>query len=308
MPMPPEFEELARKVNNWGRWGDDDEIGTLNLITPEAVARGAACVKRGRTFSLAIPLSLDGPQLGFIPGRINPLRTMVAINRPLTGDPDQFCSSDDIVVMALQAATHWDSLAHVSYAGRLYNGFPAASITDRGAAHCGIDKIAAIVGRGVLLDAARALGVERLEPGYALTADDLDAAEERARLKVIPGDIVLLRTGQITHLKAGDKMGYAYPNPGPSLQTVEWFRNHDVAALATDSLTFEVYPSERADLPLPVHLLHLVEMGMTQGQNFDLEELAADCADDGVHEFLLEASPQPFVGGLGTPVNPVAVK
>ena len=124
--MPPEFEELARKVNNWGRWGDDDEIGTLNLITPEAVARGAACVKRGRTFSLAIPLSLDGPQLGFIPGHVNPLRTMIAINRPLTGDPDQFCSSDDIVVMALQAATHWDSLAHVSYGGRLYNGFPAA--------------------------------------------------------------------------------------------------------------------------------------------------------------------------------------
>jgi kynurenine formamidase len=308
MPMPPEFEELARKVNNWGRWGDDDEIGTLNLITPEAVARAAACVKRGRTFSLAIPLSLDGPQLGFIPGRINPLRTMVAINRPLTGDPDQFCSSDDIVVMALQAATHWDSLAHVSYNGRLYNGFPAASITERGASHCGIDKIATIVGRGVLLDAARALGVERLEPGYALTADDLDAAEENARLQVMPGDIVLLRTGQITRLKAGDKMGYAYPNPGPSLQTVEWFRNHDVAALATDSLTFEVYPSERADLPLPVHLLHLVEMGMTQGQNFDLEELAVDCADDGVHEFLLEASPQPFAGGLGTPVNPVAVK
>jgi kynurenine formamidase len=124
----------------------------------------------------------------------------------------------------------------------------------------------------------------------------------------MPGDIVLLRTGQITRLKQGDKMGYAYPNPGPSLQTVEWFRNHDVAALATDSLTFEVYPSERADLPLPVHLLHLVEMGMTQGQNFDLEALAADCADDGVHEFLLDASPQPFVGGLGTPVNPVAVK
>jgi kynurenine formamidase len=308
MPMPPEFEELARKVNNWGRWGDDDEIGTLNLITPEAVARAAACVKRGRTFSLAIPLSLDGPQLGFIPGRINPLRTMVAINTPLTGDPEQFCSSDDIVVMALQAATHWDSLAHVSYAGRLYNGFPAASITERGAAHCGIDKIAAIVGRGVLLDVARALGVERLEPGYALTADDLDAAEDHARLKVTPGDIVLLRTGQMTRLKQGDKLGYAYPNPGPSLQTVEWFRNHDVAAIATDSLTFEVYPSERPDLPLPVHLLHLVEMGMTQGQNFDLEALAADCADDGVHEFLLDASPQPFVGGLGTPVNPVAVK
>ena len=306
--MPPEFEELARKVNNWGRWGHDDEIGTLNLITADVITRAAACVKRGRTFSLAIPLSLDGPQLGFIPGRINPLRTMIAINAPLTGDADGFCSSDDVVVMALQAATHWDSLAHVSYAGRLYNGFPATSITARGAAHCGIDKVSRIVGRGVLLDVARALGVERLEPGYALTADDLDAAEALAGVNVVAGDLVLVRTGQMTRLKQGDKMGYAYPNPGPSLQTVEWFRNHDVAAVATDSLTFEVYPSERPDLPLPVHLLHLVEMGMTQGQNFDLEDLAADCADDGVYEFLLDASPQPFVGGLGTPVNPVAVK
>ena len=305
--MPSEFEELARKVNNWGRWGDD-EIGTLNLITEQVVSRAAACVKRGRTFSLAIPLSLDGPQLGFIPGRVNPLRTMIAINAPLTGDTDGFCSSDDVVVMALQAATHWDSLAHVSYAGRLYNGFPAASITERGAAHCGIDKVSTIVSRGILLDTARTLGVERLEPGYALTADDLDAAEERARVNVLPGDVVLVRTGQMTRLKQGDKMGYAYPNPGPSLQTVEWFRSHDVAAVATDSLTFEVFPSERPDLPLPVHLLHLVEMGMTQGQNFDLEDLAADCADDGVYEFLLDASPQPFVGGLGTPVNPVAVK
>jgi kynurenine formamidase len=308
MPMPPAFDELARKVNNWGRWGDDDEIGTLNLITPDVITRAAACVKQGRAFPLAIPLSLDGPQLGFIPGRVNPLRTMVAINTPMTGDPEQACFSDDVVVMGLQAATHWDSLAHTSYAGRLYNGFPASSITDRGAAHCGIDRIATIVSRGVLLDVARARGVDRLEPGYVVTADDLDAAEAQARLEVLPGDIVLLRTGQITRLAHGDKMGYAYPSPGPSLQAVEWFRSHDVAAVATDNLTFEVYPCEHADMQLPVHLLHLVEMGMTQGQNFDLEALAADCAGDGVYEFLLDATPQPFVGGLGTPVNPVAVK
>jgi kynurenine formamidase len=306
--MPSEFTELARKVNNWGRWGDDDELGTLNLINAEVITRAAACVRRGRAFSLAIPLSLDGPQLGFIPGRVNPLRTMISINTPIAADPDAACFSDDVVLMGLQAATHWDSLAHVSHGGRLYNGFPADSITARGAAHCSIDKVATIVSRGVLLDVAGARAVDRLEPGYAITADDLDAAAARARVEVLPGDIVLLRTGQISRLAAGDKMGYAYPSPGPSLQTVEWFHDHDVAAVATDNLTFEVYPPEHAELQLPVHLLHLVEMGMTQGQNFDLEALAADCAADGVYEFLLEASPQPFVGGLGTPVNPVAVK
>ena len=129
MALPPEFHDLAEKVNNWGRWGHDDEIGTVNLVTPEVIRRAAACVRTGRTLSLAIPLSLDGPQTGYVPGRINPLRTMVTVNTPFTGDPSEFCTSDDIVVMALQAATHWDSLAHVSYDNRLYNGFPADSIT-----------------------------------------------------------------------------------------------------------------------------------------------------------------------------------
>ena len=203
MPLPEAFVELARKVNNWGRWGDEDEIGTLNLVTPEVVRRAAACVRTGRVFPLGIPLGPDGPQLGLIKGRINPLRTMIALNDPLSADPDGACSNDDLVVMALQCATHWDSLAHVSYSGRLYNGFPAGSVTTSGAARCGIDKVASLVSRGVLLDVARARGVDRLEPGHALTADDLDAAEEMARTTVGPGDVVLLRTGQMQLLHAG---------------------------------------------------------------------------------------------------------
>jgi kynurenine formamidase len=308
MPLPPEFHELARQVNNWGRWGPDDEIGTINLITPEVVRRGAACIETGAVFALGLPLSDDGPQIGAIKGRVNPLKTMVAINAPLTGDPSEFCTSDDVVVMGLQAATHWDSLAHVTYDGRLYNGHPVDSITTDGAARCGIDKITAIAGRGILLDVARAKGVDRLEGGYAITADDLDAAVALAGVDVLPGDVILLRTGQIQILKAGDKIGYTFPTSGPSTKTVKWFHDHDVAAVATDTLTYEVYPCERDDMQLPVHLLHLVEMGMTQGQNFDLEALAADCAADGRYAFFLDATPQPFVGGLGTPVNPVAIK
>lgn len=308
MPMPEEFVELARAVNNWGRWGPQDERGTLNLLDDEAVRRGAGCVWTGKRFSLALPLGLDGPQTGAIPGRINPLRTMVAVNTPLLGDPSQFCTSDDVVVMGLQAATHWDALAHVSYDGRLYNGFPASSVSERGAARCGIDKVGTLVGRAVLLDVARAKGRQRLNGGYAVSAADLDAAEELARVRVLPGDVVLLRTGQVQLLHAGAKDDYGIPSPGPSLQTVRWFRERDVAAVATDNLTFEVFPGEREGLVLPVHLLHLVEMGLTQGQNFDLEELAADCADDGVYAMLLEATPEPFVAGVGGPANPVAIK
>jgi kynurenine formamidase len=306
MAMPEEFVELALKVNNWGRWGPSDERGTVNLITDDVVKAAAAAIRHGKRFCLGIPLSTDGPQIGIMPGRVNPLRTMVEINSPY-GD-SAFRSSDDVVVMGLQAATHWDSLAHVSYENRLYNGFAADTITVAGAAHCGIDKIGPLVGRGVLLDITRVHGVDKVEGGHALTPDDLDAAEELGKVTVRSGDIVLVRTGQMATLKAGDKMGYVFPCAGPSMQSVQWFRDRDVAAVATDNLTFEVFPGEREDLPLPVHLLHLVEMGMTQGQNFDLDELAADCADDGVYEFFLDATPQPFVAGVGTPVNPVAIK
>lgn len=311
MPMPPEFHELAKKVNNWGRWGPDDEIGTINYVTPDVRRAAAECVRTGKAFSLALPLSqVEGIQTGVIPGRVNPLRTMVAINTPMLGDPTQFCTSDDVVVMGLQAATHWDGLGHVSYDNRLYNGFPASTITEFGAARCGIHRIRTLVTRGVLLDVARAKGVDVLEGGYAITAGDLDAACEMGNVRVRSGDVVLVRTGQMRYLAPGarDLATYGAPASGPSTQTVEWFHSHEVAAVATDNLTFEVYPCERDDMILPVHLLHLVEMGMTQGQNWVLDELAADCADDGVYEFLLDASPQPFTNAVGSPVNPVAVK
>ena len=308
MSLSDDFLELAKRVSNWGRWGDDDERGTLNLIDADAVRRGAGCVRTAKTFSLALPMNSDGPQTGVIPGRDNPDHRMVAVNMAFTGDPNDFATSDDAVSMGLQAATHWDALAHVSYGGFLYNGFPADSITDEGAAHCGIDKAGTIVTRGVLLDVARARGVDRLKGAHAIGADDLEAARELAKVDIEPGDVVLVRTGQIQILHSGDKNAYGHPSPGPGIDAVSWFREHDIAAVATDNLTFEVFPCERPDLFLPVHLLDLRDIGLTQGQNWDLDALAADCADDGVYTFLLEASPQPFTGATGSPVNPVATK
>jgi kynurenine formamidase len=311
MAVPDWFAALAKQVNNWGRWGSDDELGTLNLITPEAVTRAAACVRTGRTFSLALPLSeAEGIQLGFVPGRVNPLRSMVSLNSPLSDDADGVCTNDDIVVMALQAATHWDALAHVSYRGLIYNGYPASSVTARGASRCGIGRVRTLVSRGVLLDVARARGAERLDEGYRIVAEDLDAARELAGVEIESGDVVLVRTGQMQHLRGDrpDKLSYAARTPGLSTACVPWFHDHDVAAVATDTMVFECWPPEDPQFMLPVHLLHLVEMGLTQGQNFQLEDLAADCAADGVYECLLEASPQPFTGGVGSPVNPVAIK
>jgi kynurenine formamidase len=209
----------------------------------------------------------------------------------------------------VQAATHWDGLGHASYNGRLYNGFPTESIdAQAGASRLGAEKLGAIVGRGVLLDLPRALGVDRLDGGHALTPSDLEAAEEAGGVQVREGDIVLLRTGQMQHLHAGDKMAYCISTAGPSMQTASWFHVRGVAAVATDNLSFEVYPGEDEAVQFPVHMLHLVEMGMPQGQNFDLEALAADCAADGRYACFLSATPDPIVGATGAPVTPVAVK
>ena len=310
MSLPADLRALGAEVSNWGRWGPDDELGTLNLIDDAAVQRGIAAARTGRRFSLAIRLDANGPQMGTIPGRINPLHTMVAINTAYTGDTGDFCCSDDVITMGLQACTHWDALAHVSYDGLLYNGHPATSVTaERGATRCGIHQVPTLVSRGILLDVARARGEDRLPAGHPISEGDLDAAAELAGVAIEPGDVVLVRTGHMQHLKARDRQAYTLGDqPGLTVGTVRWFRHHDVAAVATDTLALEVYPCEDPSVLFPVHLLHLRDMGLTQGQNFDLEALSEDCATDGAYEMLLVANPEPFTGAAGAPTAPVAIK
>ena len=323
---PTRFTEIAARVSNWGRWGPDDQVGTLNFVDEAARLRGVASVQTATPFALGLPLSADeGIQMGFVPGRVNPNRTMICINQPLSADPTWIASSEDLVTMALQAATHWDGLAHVSYGAGpegavLYNGFSASTVTEDGASQLGIHQVKSLVSRGVLLDVARAKGRDILDPGYPISAEDLDAACAFGGLGVEPGDVVLVRTGQMAHLAlpgrpgiggaepVRDLVAYTWPSPGLTLGTAEWLHAHDVAAVATDTMVLEVYPCESEDLYLPVHLLHLVEMGMTQGQNWFLDELAEACASDGRYDFLLDATPLSFTHGLGSPVNPVALR
>ena len=315
MPLSAQFLEISSQVRNWGRWGPDDQLGTLNLITPEVVLAARDCIRHGRTIPLAVGLQHDGIQVGFVPGRDNPTMTLHAINEGMDpdGGPDSFHTSDDHVSFGLQAGTHWDGLCHVSYSGMVYNGYDASGITaDEGATQCGIEHLQSVCTRGVLLDVARAKGVDLLECPYAITADDLDAAAEIGGVEVRSGDIVLVRTGRMSLYHSGGGMAYCLgpsqdgSNAGLSLATVQWLHAHDVAAVANDTLAFEVYPSE-ADT-LAVHMLHLVDMGLTQGQNWDLEALSEDCAADGVYEFFLAATPEPFKGAVSGLVAPVAIK
>jgi hypothetical protein len=163
-------------------------LGTLNLVDDATRRRAAACIRFGRAIPLGFALSeRGGIQIGIIPGRLNPLRTMTHLNTPLSGDPEWICSSEDVVVMGTQAATHWDALSHVSYGGHIYNGFPASATTAAGATRCGIHLVRTLVSRGVLLDVALAKGLEVLEPGYPIQPEDLDAACALGRVSVEPG-------------------------------------------------------------------------------------------------------------------------
>lgn len=303
-----EFEGLCDKVRNWGRWGADDERGTLNLVDQASVRRGVAAVQAGEALTLSMPLQLQGPQDGSgIPGRINPVRTMLGINTPTGPDPAA-AYSDDIVVMPLQAATHWDALSHVSWRGRMYNDVPADAVSVAGASRLAIDAFGPLVTHGILLDVARLEGVDRLPGGFEITAAHLDACAREAGVDVLPGDVVLVRTGHVQLFYAGDVHGYHTPTPGLGIDTAIWFHDHGVAAAATDTIAFELLPSMCRELVLPLHVLCLVMMGMPQGQNFDLEALSAACAADGRYAFLFEATPLPFVRGTGGPINPVALR
>lgn len=315
--LPPHLEEVRARVSNWGRWGDADERGCGNLLTSDAAARGAACVRWGDRFSLALPLGPDSPQVGQPPHRLNPELTMEVINERDPLVPGVWLSSDDTVRMSTCAGTHLDTLAHISYDGSLWNGFPASSITAAGgASRCGASTLTPIVTRGVVVDIARLRGFDALDlidPGYAITGEDLAAAYDHAGLTPEPGDALLVRTGDIRHLHAGERERYAkgdeFRFPGPSLHSIEWIRTHDIAVVVTDTYAYEAFPPPAPDWSdtLCVHMLQIRDMGLLQGQNWDLEALSARCADEGRWDVLLLAAPEPIVGATSTPVAPLAI-
>jgi kynurenine formamidase len=235
----------------------------------------------------------------------NPLAQQ--LSQYMAENPFRF--NDDMIIMPLQAATQWDALSHVYYDDKLYNGFPAGSVTSMGAYHCGIDKVdgKGITSRGVLLDLVRHRGAEVfLEPGNPITPEELDDVVRAQGVTIGRGDIVLIRTGWWTRfLETGNKMeGYS----GLDWRCASWLHDHEVAAVAADNLQVEDLVSGVDGVFLPLHLLCLRDMGLMFGEYWDLAALADDCAADGVYEFQLIAPPLRVVGAVGSPVNPIAIK
>lgn len=310
----PDFDLMAERLRSWGRWGPDDQLGTLNHITPAALVRAGGAVRAGKSFTLGLPFDRTGPQEGGL--RFNPMLYVTQIDAQLNPNHPGFVFQDDVVHMPLQCATQWDALCHVHYDGLLYNGCKACDVLgSHGAASHGIEHMAArgIVSRGVLLDIARLKGADRLPGSCAITPGELDAACARQGVSIEPGDIVLIRTGHIRALTLErDRSAFrTQPQPGLTPDCAEWLHDRAVAAVAADNMAVEHLGPEMYagdEVPLPMHMLCLRDMGMPLGEMFDLEALAADCAADGQSTFLFSAPPLGVTGAAGSPVNPIALK
>lgn len=301
---------LGDRLRNWGRWGPDDELGTLNYITADKRRDAASLVRKGSVFSLQIPMGRRGPMTG---ARVNPIHTMTATGvdqtqRFPTTDGAKY--TDDTMFLYLQSGTEWDALSHVFYDDKLYNGYPASTVDSNGAQRNSIEKAASsFVSRGVLLDVARHRGVECLDADVRITAADLTEVEAAQDVVVSEGDILLVRTGVLAEWgRTGSWARYHQSHAGLALDSLEWLHDRRVAAVASDNGAVEGVDKEASELAIPLHMVALRDMGMTFGETFYLEELAADCAQDDVWEFLLVAPALRIEGAVGSPVNPIAMK
>jgi kynurenine formamidase len=301
--------DSRNRLSNWGRWGEDDQRGTLNFLTSDRLVEAARLITDGKVFELSISIGQDGPNRGG--QRWNAVHTMSLL--PGERFPSHLLEvADDLISMPLQATTQWDSLAHVGYGGYLYNGVPSSEITAlSGAPRNGIDKQSpGPIGRGILLDAARHRGVEWLETGdAAITAIELAEIASTQGVEVRQGDIVLVRTGwRRKAVVEGWSADWIEKNPGLHPDCAEWLHSHEVTAVCSDNHSLEVVPMIDPATVFPLHGIIIRDLGMMIGEMFDLEELSADCAADNRWDFFFCAPPLRVANGVGSPISPVAIK
>ena len=298
--------EIYAATKQWGRWGDDDQRGALNLLTPERVQRATALAREGVVVSC-------GRELAVAPAPDNP--TPALHHMTLAGDvgirahPGLQASADFVgVAFHGMAVSHIDALCHVFVDGQMYNGFPASEVTSvgarKGSIAAGFD---GIVGRGVLIDMPRARGVEWLEPGDAIAPDELDRACVAQGVRVEAGDILLVATGRdARRAHHGPWDPYGVGLAGLDAECIPWLREHDPSVLGSDGVS-DVMPGNDHRWAMPVHSCLLVGMGVHLLDNLDLSRLMSACAERGRWEFLFAIAPLQIGGGTGSPVNPIAI-
>ncbi len=293
-------ERWMTELSNWGRWGKDDQLGTINLITPAKRKQAAALVKEGISVSLAHDTLKEKA-----PDNDSPFEhKMTATGRtPLEG---AYCLDTYTVSYHGWAHTHMDALCHMFYKGKMYNGFPQTDVTEKGAGKLGVNNVkSGIFSRGILMDIPRLKGVASLEPGTPIFPADLEAWEKKAGVKVGSGDVVFIRTGRWARRAAKGAWNVSSNSPGLHASCAKWLKARDIAMLGSDGAS-DVMPSGVAGVTQPIHQLILIAMGTPIFDNCDLEAVGEQAAKLGRWEFLLTASPIAVAGGTGSPLNPIA--
>jgi kynurenine formamidase len=297
-----DFVQLMTQLSNWNRWGKDDQLGAINLITPKKRKQAVSLVKEGASFSMAhnaeLEDAVDNPQ------PIIRKMTRVGTGAPTTGiggTGDTFFISYHGYVH-----THMDSLCHFLYNGQMYNGYSQDVVTEKGAANNSIINFKdGIITRGVLMDMARHKGVDYLEPGTRIYPEDLDAWEKKARVRVGSGDLILVRTGRWARRAAKGPWPISEGLAGLHMSCAQWLHERDVAILGGDGAQ-DVLPSGVAGISQPIHALVLVAMGMPIFDNCDLELIGKEAERRHRWEFLATASPAAVPGATGSVLNPIA--
>ena len=292
-------DEWMAELSNWGRWGDDDQLGTINLITPKARQRALALATTGVSVSLSHDYLKEPSEDATRPiGHM-----MLGVDRPGPFRSDQYTFA-----YHGYAHSHMDSLCHMMHDGRMYNGFLRDDeVTTAGCAKLAIINFKqGIVTRGILMDIARLRGVDYLEPGTPIHVEDLEAWERQAGITVESGDIVFVRSGRWARRAETGPWATGQESAGLHASVAPWLRERGVAMLGSDG-TNDVLPSGVDGVAQPIHRLTLVAMGMPLFDNLDLEAVAAEAERQNRWEFLLVAAPLAVDAGTGSPLNPLAI-
>lgn len=310
-------ELLKDSPKNWGKWGPDDEVGSLNYLTPEVVIAAAGSIKSGKTFTLQVKMANPAGDPVW-PGRTGAVRINVM-------DEGHFIAgkgvesaggahyADDYMTCFLQGSTQYDALGHVWYDGEIWNGYDAKT-TIGGMGKASVCAIAekGVVGRGILLDIARWRGKDVLDVGETFTHEDLQACAVAQGTEIQRRDILVIRTGWIGKFYRVSREefygNFVEPGLTHSDELVAWFQQMEIPNIVTDTIANEVTVDPVSGVVLPLHNALMRNLGITLTEIAWLDDLADDCAADGQYTFLYAAAPLKVVNGTGSPVNPIAIK
>ena len=293
------IDAWMKELSNWGRWGKTDQLGAVNLITPQVRRRAAALVKEG----FSVSLSRDADSVRAVDNSRPFERKMISSG----ADPKPMFAMDTYTMSFHGASlTHFDALSHMVYQGKTYNGYPQEEIDGSGARQLAVNAYKnGFVSRGILMDIPRLKGVKYLELGTPIYPRDLETWEKKAGVKVGPGDIVFIRTGRWARRAEKGAWDTDQQSAGLHVSCARWFKQRDIAILGSDAHA-ELMPSPVAGIPYPMHQLLLIAMGVPMLDNCDLEALGEAAAARQRWEFLLTAAPLSVPLGTGSPLNPIA--